>query len=135
MHRGIQILRPSVCIRVVKPFPVLLTHHTLMHFWGGILKLHLATTQKSPNGSLNQYLWTGTDFCKSLPYFMTKYSLAEKQPDEQKENRKFSQATKFTKVRCWQVRGRTVTKDVSEAITQRRAWGGLVATVGLPFMG
>lgn len=117
--------RPSVCIHVVKPFPLLLTHHTLMQVWDGILKLHLEMTWELPNSSLNQYLWTGTDFCKSLPYFMTKYSLAEKQPDEQKENRKFSQGTKFAKVR-----GKTITKDMSETITHWCAWGGLGAMKG-----
>lgn len=119
------MLRPSVCIHAVKPFPLLLTHHTRMHVWDGILKLHLATTQELPNSSVNQYLWTGTDFCKSLPYFMINYSQAEKQPDEQKENRKFFQGTKFAKVR-----EKTITKDMSEAITHWCAWGGLGAMEG-----
>lgn len=55
--------------------------------------------------------------------------LRNKQPDEQKENRKFSRVTKFAKARCCQVRGRTIAKDTLGSEQSSYTWGGLVAVL------
>lgn len=72
-YRYIQMLRPSVGIHGVKALPILLTHHTLMHFCNGNLKL-----RELSNSSLNSYFMDRHRFLQIITIFHDRSSAEQK---------------------------------------------------------